>query len=78
MKPDIDGVVNNVEDGVNGLIVNSCSYEELSDKINKLISSDELAYKLGEMGYSRSIERFDMNINIHKIIAIYGRLFSCV
>lgn len=53
------GVVDAVEDGINGLLVNPTDLNEISDAIIKLALDSELRRRIGEQGYTRALDRFD-------------------
>lgn len=53
------GVVDAVEDGVNGLLVDPMNIDKISNAIVKLALDKNLREGLGEHGYKRAMERFD-------------------
>ncbi|MDP3900664.1 MAG: glycosyltransferase family 4 protein [bacterium] len=60
------GVRDAVKDGLNGLLVNPESAEEISDAIIKLYKDEEFAQKLGEQGRQR-IKEFSWRKQVEKI-----------
>jgi len=65
---DMDGISDNIENDIDGVIVNENTCYGLSNAIPSVNS------RMGKNGYKKAMERFDMNKNIEKIIKIYGEI----
>ena len=68
---DVDGVKQNVESGVDGLLVKDITPEALGIAINKVLDDKNIAAKLSLDGYKKAKTIFDKNVNIKQIIEIY-------
>lgn len=55
----VGGVMNIIQDGVNGLLVPPDSVEELADAIETLLVNDALREKLGKAGRQTVLQKFD-------------------
>jgi glycosyltransferase involved in cell wall biosynthesis len=71
---DMKGVSENVEDGVDGLIVRDKSPRGLANAIRQIIDRMPEARQMGEAGYIKSVERFDLKKNARQIWTIYEQL----
>ncbi|KAB2891945.1 MAG: glycosyltransferase family 4 protein [Desulfobulbaceae bacterium] len=60
-----------IDDGLDGIIVKDHTAEALAEAIIQLKEDPELARKMGEAGYMKARERFSMKSNNTKIIQIY-------
>ena len=68
---DVDGVKQNVESGVDGLLVKDITPEALGIAINEVLDDQNIAAKLSLNGYKKAKMIFDKNVNIKQIIEIY-------
>lgn len=71
----IDGPASIVADGVDGLLFESGSHEQLADKIALLIHSPSLADKLRRNGRAKSCD-YDISKMREKYVAVYQRLIT--
>jgi len=55
-----------VQDGVNGFLVSPKDYEQLADRIMRLLDSEELRKNMGDKGFDKAKE-FDWNRTLNKI-----------
>lgn len=67
------GVVDAVEDDVNGLLVNPTNINEISDAIIKLATDNDLRVRLGEQGYQRAVAKFDYEKSITGLLEFLKR-----
>jgi len=70
---DSGGVRDAVQNGVNGLLVNSEDIDEIADTIIKLVKDKNLRKKLGEQGRERAIKEFSWEKQVKKIYNIIIR-----
>ncbi|MFH1326333.1 MAG: glycosyltransferase family 4 protein [Candidatus Falkowbacteria bacterium] len=68
---DSGGVRDAVQNGVNGLLVNPESVEEISKAIVKLCKDEELAKKLGEQG-REWVKKFSWEGQVNKIVKLFA------
>lgn len=68
---DIDGVRQQVEHGVDGLLVSERSGRALADAVNRLLEAPEEMRRMGEAGYQKASKRFRMDVNSAKIADVY-------
>ena len=66
----LGGVVDFVEDGVNGLLV-SPNFEEIAKGIERLLTDNELRKELGKTARQRFVEAFDMHIVAQHLAELY-------
>jgi len=57
------GVIESIEDGKSGFLINPHSQEELINKINFLYKNKEKSKKMGEYGRKRIMKKFYKNKN---------------
>jgi len=55
-----------VQDGVNGFLVSPGDYEQLAEKIVRLLESEELRKNMGDRGFYK-VKEFDWNRTLNKI-----------
>ncbi len=70
------GIMDIVDDNVNGFLVSPKESTELADKIIFLLNSKSVRKKLGEAGRKKIEDSFSLDIIVHQIINIYGELLS--
>jgi glycosyltransferase involved in cell wall biosynthesis len=68
-----EGISDIITDGENGLLVNPRDVENLTQKLEMLISSESLRKRIGENGYE-SIKRYTWNFNAQQTIQVYKRV----
>lgn len=73
---DIRGCRESVRDGVNGLIVPVRDAAALADALRKILTSGELAAKLGAGGLQEARARFDERLIFEKVRHTYLRLLA--
>ncbi len=62
-----------VVDNETGFIINPFETEDFSKKLNLLFENKELAQKMGESGYKRVIENFDISKQIREYDVVYKK-----
>ena len=72
----ISGVVDVLEDNVNGLIVTPGSVEELREALMKLLKDDTLARSMGEKAFNTIRDHYSLKATAPKYIKLYERLIS--
>ena len=60
-----------IVDGLNGLLIESHSTEQIIDAVNRLVNDDVLRQKMGEMNKRKARERFDAPIIFRQLESIY-------
>ena len=70
----IAGMPDLVEDGVNGLMIEPGSVDELAAAIQKIVNDAPLSQRLAQAGRETIESRFDFSKRMNKIAAIYGRV----
>lgn len=65
-----------VLDGVTGYIVNPYEIEKMSKKISSLIKNPDLANKIGEAGYERAVNNFELKDVVSKYLFVYNELIK--
>ena len=75
---DVDGVRQNVESGVDGILVKDMTPKSLGIAINKVLDDENLASKLGANGYKKAKRLFDINTNITHVIETYNTIVNSV
>ncbi|WP_332444468.1 glycosyltransferase family 4 protein [Wolinella succinogenes] len=65
---DMEGVGDNVSDGIDGVVCKSNDTDGLIDAIKSVKP------EMGEGGYQKALEKFDMEKNVKKIVGVYGEL----
>jgi glycosyltransferase involved in cell wall biosynthesis len=65
-----------VVDGVTGILVPPGDSEALAKAIVKILTSPELARKMGEEGYKRAKKLFDAHENVAKVMNIYNEILG--
>ena len=68
------GVVEVIDDGKNGFLVEPRNLEELSKKIKLLLENENIARKMGEEGRKKVEKYFDWEKIVEEIIGIYEKL----
>ncbi|MDH3375774.1 MAG: glycosyltransferase family 4 protein [Gammaproteobacteria bacterium] len=67
---DVQGVRENVTDGVDGVIC------DRNDAAGLLRALSKVKVGMGEAGYRKSVEKFERKKNVKKIVSVYHQLFS--
>lgn len=65
-----------VVDGETGCIVNPLNIKEMAEKIEYLLNNPEKAREMGERGYERALNKFNLNEEINKYLAIFKKLIN--
>ncbi len=63
----MDGISNNVDDGIDGIIVNDISSIQLGEAIDTLLQSPETMKAMGESGYQKAFQRVHAEISSKKV-----------
>jgi glycosyltransferase involved in cell wall biosynthesis len=66
------GIPELIEDGVNGLLVDTANEKALADAMAHLLSDIELRKKLGHGGRKIIKDKFDVNKNIAKLLKLFS------
>ena len=72
----VGGILDVVEDGVNGLFVETGSVEALRDGVLQLLGDGELREKLGENGRSTILSHFTPEKELKANLSLYQRLLQ--
>jgi len=67
-----DGVLDITVDGVTGFLFEKGNEMDLSEKLEKLIISDETRYQLGTNARKRAVQMFDIKILTDKVVEFYN------
>ncbi|MBI2486506.1 MAG: glycosyltransferase family 4 protein [Deltaproteobacteria bacterium] len=78
ISTNITGIPEIVEDGVNGILVPTNDEKALAEALIKLIENHDMREKLGENARKKVEERFDINKNIVKYIALFEGVTNSV
>ena len=73
---DINGVRQNVQNGVDGILVPLNDVRKLGQAIEYLISNKDKAEEIGAQGYEKALKYFDAKKNIKDVCNIYEGLFA--
>ncbi len=73
----IAGIPRLVEDGVNGLLIEPDSADQLTQGIARLAADTDLRAQLGQAGLRTIEERYDFARRMQKIAKLYDRLLVC-
>lgn len=73
---DVAGIIENVEQGRNGVLVSDKTGKGLAKAINDNIFKDEKLKTMGEAGYKKAYEQFRQEINVKNIYNIYKGLIG--
>lgn len=65
-----------VDDGVDGMIVKEHTAQALAKSLKKLQAQPDLCPAMGEVGYTKAVERFSLKKNTEKIMDIYREVLS--
>lgn len=70
------GICEMVQDGYNGLLADVNNPKDLADKIDKLLSNNELRKAMGEHSRSRLLEKFSFESYVNNFSNVYERLVN--
>lgn len=62
-----------IKDGYNGFLIRARSQKAISESVNKILSNEKLAAKLGENAYKTVIEKFDWNVIVPQFENVYKK-----
>jgi glycosyltransferase involved in cell wall biosynthesis len=65
-----------IENEKSGLIFPPGDYEELAESVIKLLEKKEYAKKLGDEGYKRVLDNFNITVNIDKTQSLYDKILD--
>ncbi len=68
------GISENIDNGIDGVLVKNTTGEALGEAINVIINNSMLLKKMGKDGYKKSYKRFRSEVNILKVLNIYKEL----
>ncbi|HEX9830934.1 MAG TPA: glycosyltransferase, partial [Thermodesulfobacteriota bacterium] len=71
ISTNMTGIPEVVEDGVSGILIPPNDENALAEAMIKLIENHDLREKLGENARKKIEERFDINKNIVKYVALF-------
>lgn len=72
----VDGILEIVEDGKNGILVPPRNVGVLSDAIDRLIRNPQLRRNLGKAAREHILEKFEVRQYIRKLESLYNRLWE--
>jgi len=72
----VGGIVDIVQDGINGFLVEPKNSAEIADKIQWLISNDELRQEMGTQGRLFVEEHFSWQTKAHEILTVYQAILG--
>jgi glycosyltransferase involved in cell wall biosynthesis len=72
----IDGIPTVINDGVDGLLVEPNSIDDLAEKLDLLMSDSDLRKKLGVNGRKRAREEFNKDVYFNNRIGFYNQIMS--
>ncbi len=72
----VDGILEVVESGKNGILVPPGNVEALSDAIDRLIRNPQLRQNLGKAAREHILEKFEVRQYIRKLESLYNRLLE--
>jgi len=67
----VGGIPEEVADGETGYLIPAGDSEALADRLLKILSSPELATRMGEAGRKRAKEQFDLGTVVQRVAALY-------
>ena len=70
----VGGIVDIVEDSINGFLVEEKNPIELSEKILHLLNNKDIAIKMGKLGSEKIEEKFSVKTTTLKIVEVYESL----
>ncbi|MDP4267291.1 MAG: glycosyltransferase family 4 protein [Bacteroidota bacterium] len=70
----LEGIEELVINNFNGLLVKPNDSKDLAEKINYICANENIAEKLGENGYERSLKLFNAEINAIETISVYDEI----
>lgn len=73
---DVDGIPTVINDGVDGLLVQPASTEDLAEKLDLLMSDESLRKKLGENGSARAVKEFNKDIYNKNAVKFYNEVIN--
>jgi len=65
-----------IDNGVNGMLIQPGSVDELADAICCLLGDPNLRRKMGENARKTVLERFDWNVNAVKTVEVYRQILD--
>jgi len=75
IAPRAGGVVQNIQDGVNGFLYQPQNIEDFQTKLLTLVQDQNLRISMGKRGKSQ-MDQYDWNITVKNLIAIWDELIS--
>jgi glycosyltransferase involved in cell wall biosynthesis len=68
----VGGIPEVVTDGQTGFIVDRGAADAMANRILKLVSDPELRSRMGQAGAQAVSDRFDLRVNVRKLMKLYG------
>jgi glycosyltransferase involved in cell wall biosynthesis len=65
-----------VEDGISGMLVNPLSPPDLANIILKLIKNDALRTQIGDQGYKRARQKFNVKTLVNQNLMLYQEMIG--
>ena len=65
-----------VDNGVNGILIQPGSVDELADAISCLLGDPNLRTKMGDNARKTVLEKFDWNVNVNGTVEVYQRILD--
>jgi len=72
----VGGIPEEVEDGVNGFLIEPGDYKALAEKINLLAGNKKLREQMGKESYRIAKEKFDINIITNQLKELYQEILE--
>jgi glycosyltransferase involved in cell wall biosynthesis len=72
----VDGIPTVINNGVDGLLVESENIDDLANKLEMLMSNPDLRYKLGKAGEIRAKKEFTEDVYIKNLENFYNEILK--
>ena len=73
---DMLGIAENIDDGIDGIVVKEKSPKALGQAVNSIINDEIRLKKMGAEGYKKADKYFRLDRNVAKIWSIYQELIQ--
>ena len=72
----VGGILDTINDGEVGFLINPANVDDLSSKLMRLVLNEKLRKELGNRALERAKTVFDWNIIVKKYLGLYAQLTS--
>jgi glycosyltransferase involved in cell wall biosynthesis len=72
----VGGILDVIEDGYNGFLVEQKNTEQMAEKINELVEDKELRREIGKNGRQKVTKEFNWDKVTSEIIKVYNKLYE--